>query len=87
MATVRLWNRGYNTGVNIEIRVGNDSVAENNPEYWKGNVAFQQAASVDCENTTVFHRRDLDPGHPTNPPSYGGWYNDEIFEDDVDDTI
>jgi hypothetical protein len=87
MATVRLVNSDWQNGVNVDIRIGTDADPERNSPYWTGRVAYQSAVTIDQQDTTVWHRRDLDPNHSTNPPTYGGWMGTEVYETDVEDTI
>jgi hypothetical protein len=87
MATVTLINSDWHNGVNINVRIGNDTVPQNNPELWTGNVAYQASRQFDAQDTTIWHQRDLNPDHPTRPPTYGDWMATEVFEADVEDTI
>lgn len=87
MATVKLWNRNWQNGVNVDVRVGSFTNPTQNAPYWAGRVVYQSAVTIDTADTTIWRRRDLDPDHPTNPPSYGEWVSNEVFEADIEDTI
>jgi hypothetical protein len=91
MATVRLWNRGYENGVNIEVRVGNADDCNQNAPRWSGNVAYGSCYPVQAENETVCYAKeiqsDMKREHSANRLDYEGWTKVEVFTEDKDENI
>jgi hypothetical protein len=71
-------NSTWNNGVNIEKATGPDDYNTPQPRYPRQykRMNYNSVWKIDVPDAYDFwHRRDLDPDHPTLPPSYQNEWN------------